>query len=271
VKAYRSDQIAGLNRVYALRNSFNIAAANMSLGGGNYAGTCDTDPRKPIIDSLRNAGIATVISAGNSGYKNAMGAPACISTSISVGSTTDSDTFASYSNVSASTDVLAPGGGRPGVDPGTQIYSSTNSSNTSYGNKRGTSMAAPHVAGAWAVMKSKNGFASVSSIESALEASGRLIRDTRSGGTHRKPRIDLDGALARISAGPQRGFTWDHCRDIWQSGSTTWCWAEAGGFWISSSNDQTEKVFINGAASDHWVGYNVSASGAITYVRLWRY
>ncbi len=71
VLSYRSDQIAGLNRVYALRNSLNLAAANMSLGGGPQAGTCDTDPRKPIIDSLRNAGIATVISAGNSGSETA--------------------------------------------------------------------------------------------------------------------------------------------------------------------------------------------------------
>ncbi len=199
-----------------------------------------------------------------------MGYPACISTSISVGSTTKSDTVSSFSNVSASTDVWAPG---------SDICSSVNAGGvgsnrpcgTGYGFANGTSMAAPHVTGAWAVMKSKNGFASVASIESALEASGRSIRDTRSGGIWTKPRIDLDGALARISAGPQRGFTWDHCRDVWQSGSTTWCWAEAGGFWINSSNDQTEKVFINGAASDHWVGYNVSASGAITYVRLWNY
>ncbi len=62
VLTFRSDQIAGLNRVYALRNSLNLAAANMSLGGNSTSGTCDTDPRKPIIDSLRNAGIATVIS-----------------------------------------------------------------------------------------------------------------------------------------------------------------------------------------------------------------
>lgn len=32
--SFTSDQIAGLERVYELRDSFNIAAANLSLGGG---------------------------------------------------------------------------------------------------------------------------------------------------------------------------------------------------------------------------------------------
>ena len=47
--------------------TYNIDAVNMSLGGGQYSSHCDTDSRKQIIDLLRGAGIATVISAGNSG------------------------------------------------------------------------------------------------------------------------------------------------------------------------------------------------------------
>ncbi|GAG27289.1 unnamed protein product, partial [marine sediment metagenome] len=94
---YTSDQIKGLERVYALRTSFNIAAANMSLGGGSYSSYCDGSQasRKAAIDNLRSANIATVISSGNSGYKTAIGAPACISTAISVGSTTDLDVVSS--------------------------------------------------------------------------------------------------------------------------------------------------------------------------------
>ena len=38
-----SDQLAGLQRVYALRNTFPIAAANMSLGGGQFTSACDWD------------------------------------------------------------------------------------------------------------------------------------------------------------------------------------------------------------------------------------
>ncbi len=66
VLSYRSDQIKGLERVYALRSAYNIAAANMSLGGGAYTSqaACDAanSSTKAAIDLLRSAGIATVIS-----------------------------------------------------------------------------------------------------------------------------------------------------------------------------------------------------------------
>ncbi|MGQ3039013.1 MAG: S8 family serine peptidase, partial [Neoaquamicrobium sediminum] len=79
-----SDQIKGLERVYALRNTYDIAAVNMSLGGGLYDSYCDSDSRKPIIDQLKAANIATVVSAGNEAYDSSVGAPACISSVITV-------------------------------------------------------------------------------------------------------------------------------------------------------------------------------------------
>jgi subtilisin family serine protease len=63
--SYTSDQMRGLERVYALRTTFNIAAANMSLGGGQSTSNCDGDSRKSSIDNLRVADIATVIASGN--------------------------------------------------------------------------------------------------------------------------------------------------------------------------------------------------------------
>ncbi|NIQ13509.1 MAG: S8 family serine peptidase, partial [Candidatus Dadabacteria bacterium] len=150
---YASDQIAGLQRVYDLRFTYDISTVNMSLGGGKYTAACDGDSRKAIIDLLRAAGIATVISSGNNGYSDGMGAPACISTAISVGSTTvDSwgfpyvdDTVSTFSNSASFLDLLAPG---------QVIYSSV--PGDVYGWKQGTSMAAPHVAGAWALLKQQN-------------------------------------------------------------------------------------------------------------------
>ena len=76
VLSWTSDQILGLERVYDLRTTLNIAAANMSLGGGQYTSTsqCDSDnlSMKASIDNLRGANIATVIASGNSFYRNAM-------------------------------------------------------------------------------------------------------------------------------------------------------------------------------------------------------
>ncbi|BCX05496.1 MAG: hypothetical protein KatS3mg053_3434 [Candidatus Roseilinea sp.] len=182
-----SDQIAALNRVFALRASFNIASVNMSLGGGSNQGICDTDSRKATVDLLRGVGIATVASAGNSSFTNAMGAPACISTVVSVGATTKSNQVAGYSNLSVMTTLLAPG-------------SNINSTVLfdSYGSKDGTSMAAPHVAGAFAALKQARPNATVQDISSALASTGLLVTDTRTGGLWSKRRMDAYLALCAL-------------------------------------------------------------------------
>ena len=106
---FTSDQIRALERVYALRGTYNIDAVNMSFGGGAFYDHCDDDARKPIIDSLRAAGIASVIAAGNDGYIFSVGAPACISTAITVANATKSDELAYSSNWGDMVDVVAPG------------------------------------------------------------------------------------------------------------------------------------------------------------------
>jgi len=60
----------------------------MSLGGGLYTANCDGTEslRKASIDNLQSVGIMSVISSGNVGSTGSMGAPACISSAISVGS-----------------------------------------------------------------------------------------------------------------------------------------------------------------------------------------
>ncbi|MEO8136781.1 MAG: hypothetical protein ABI831_22755 [Betaproteobacteria bacterium] len=56
VLTYGSDQLAALQHVYTtVRPSFNnIASVNMSLGGGQNTATCDSNPLKPAIDTLRS-------------------------------------------------------------------------------------------------------------------------------------------------------------------------------------------------------------------------
>ena len=82
---------------------------NLSLGGGKYSANCDSEPEKPAIDNLRSAGIATVVASGNDGYRDSISAPACISSAVSVGSTTDSDTVSSFANLASILSLLAPG------------------------------------------------------------------------------------------------------------------------------------------------------------------
>ena len=191
---FTSDIMAGLERVYSVRTQHNFAAVNMSLGvSGNFFNNCDNDPLKSSIDNLRSAGIATVVAAGNSGATSSMPSPACISSAVSVSSTDKNDTISSFSNISPLLSLLAPGGNILSSYPGGQWF---------VANPGGTSMAAPHVTGAFAVLKQASPGASVSAILSALQQTGVPIADTRTDGFVTKPRIRIAHALAALAPGP---------------------------------------------------------------------
>jgi subtilisin family serine protease len=165
-RSFTSDQMAGLERVYELRNTYSIASVNMSLGGGYYSSNCDENLLKASIDNLRDAGIATVIASGNDYSCGSISYPACISSAISVGATDDDDAVASFSNSAPFLSLLAPGQWIESSVPG-----------GIYGEWAGTSMAAPHVAGAWALMKHANPDATVDEILSSFTSTGLSITD----------------------------------------------------------------------------------------------
>jgi len=196
VLSYSSDQIAGMEHVYSLRATYNIASVNMSLGGGFYndQAACDADNvgEKAAIDNLRGAGIATVIASGNNGYCDGISGPGCISTAVAVGATTDSDVEASFSNYYPTLlDLYAPG---------VNILSSVGTSDSSYnGSWSGTSMAAPHVAGAWAILRQANPGADVATILGALQSTGDPVSGRCTASPPRR-RIQIDLAIAEILA-----------------------------------------------------------------------
>jgi len=181
VMSYGSDQVRGLEYVYSLRNTFDIAAVNMSLGGGYYSSACDSSAPAiaSIINRLTNAGIAVVIAAGNSGMNGYISYPACIHNAIAVGSSTKTDGLSYFSNHSPLIDLLAPGHSITAGVP-----------SRSYRRMSGTSMAAPHVAGAFALLRSYDPNASVSQLQTALACSGEPI--DRSGVS--RNRIDMRSA-----------------------------------------------------------------------------
>lgn len=188
-----SDTIRALERVYELRNTYSIASANLSLGGQTYTSQTlcnwESSAQKSAIDNLRSVGIATIAASGNNGETNALSSPGCISSAISVGSTGNGslgatvDVVSSFSNTATFLDLLAPG---------QWIFSSVTGGG--YDWKNGTSMATPHVAGAWAVMKSKAPDASIDDIFNGLQTTGKAITDYRNSRIT-VPRIQLDEAL----------------------------------------------------------------------------
>lgn len=184
--AFDSDVMAGLERVYELRNTFNIAAVNLSYGGGTFDAHCDRSSSTAIaltnpVANLRSVRIATVVASGNGSSSTGISSPACLSSVISVGNTTKDDQVNNSSNSTGILNLLAPGTSIRSTIPGNRFAFFT-----------GTSMAAPHVAGAWAILKQQ----SDDSVDATLEklaGTGVLITDPRNGIT--RPRIRVDRAL----------------------------------------------------------------------------
>lgn len=166
-----SNVIAGINRCASPTLPGGQAdVISMSLGGGQFAGTCDTDTAAQASNNAVNAGVVVVAAAGNDGFTNATSTPACGSNVIAVAATYDKnypncdfpsqtsfnwgicidnsptvDQRCCFSNRSSKIDVAAPG---------CIIYSDDYSVAAGNGliGECGTSQATPHVAGLAALL-----------------------------------------------------------------------------------------------------------------------
>lgn len=127
-----SGVIAGIDWAIA-HHTTRPAVGNMSLGGGAST-AMDDAVRRAIAD-----GIVMCVAAGNDYMNAANYSPARTAEAITVGATTSTDGFASYSNFGSIVDILAPG---------SAIKSASYTGITATATLSGTSMATPHVAGA---------------------------------------------------------------------------------------------------------------------------
>lgn len=126
-----STVIAGLDWMTG-HHTTRPAVANMSLGGGAST-SLDDAVRRAIADK-----ITVVVAAGNSYTDASSYSPARVLEALTIGATSSTDQFASFSNFGSCIDFLAPG---------VSITSAYNTSSTATAIKNGTSMATPHVSG----------------------------------------------------------------------------------------------------------------------------
>ncbi|MCB1609999.1 MAG: S8/S53 family peptidase, partial [Xanthomonadales bacterium] len=191
-------------------NHSDAVAANLSLATFEpFAGNCDSATTFTIlmsaaISSLKSGGTLVVASSGNDASDSGMGAPACIESTFSVAAvwddnvgvgnpfavctdlTTAIDKVTCFSNLSATTDLLAPGARvtSAGLPPSNVATSS------------GTSFAAPMVVGCAALLQQANfGALPPTLIESAMRDSPD--RFTRPPLSMDYPRLNCLNALVK--------------------------------------------------------------------------
>jgi thermitase len=160
---------------------------NLSLGSA-----FDSLALREAVQEAQAQGIVVVAAAGNNGTRTRF-YPAAYPGVMAVGATTQDDVRASFSNHGEWVTVAAPGQAIYGPVPGGHAYMS------------GTSMAAPHVAGAVALLMAANPAVKAGRIKEIVETTGAPVSGFEGNATLR--RLDLLAAASSQATPPPAVLT----------------------------------------------------------------
>lgn len=205
---YDSDIIDGLRWAAGLTvsgvptNPNPAKILNLSLGG---SGACSTSWQN-AINAVTAAGSTVVISAGNSNVNASNASPGNCNGVITVAASGSTGSKASYSNFGTTVEITAPGGDSVGSGG---VLSTLNTGTQGpvadgYAYYQGTSMAAPHVAGAAALVLSLRPSTTPAQMLTYLQQSARAFPagSTCTTSTCGSGLLDVDAALRALPTVP---------------------------------------------------------------------
>ena len=250
------DIISAINWAVSNQDTYNIVAMNLSLGDGTERTNHCENYYKTYFQNARDVGILASVSSGNDTHTNGISSPACNSNVISVGavydaniggisysncsdSSTSPDQITCFSNSGSTLDILAPGAL---ITAGGYTMG-------------GTSMAAPHVAGAIAVTRSQypDPEYSIEDIETKVIGNGPLISDPRNGVQTR--RLDLGNIFAPA------GSTFENLISL----STQQTGIITGNNQFASKQDSEPDHAGNSGGSSVWFEWEAPTDGVYTF------